>query len=251
MATLALEDRELRPIARVHRDLTLVAPLPEIEPRLSRFGAVAKRAFDVIAAGIGLVVMLPLFAILALAVWLTEGRPVVYRHIRVGRDGRAFTMFKFRSMVVDAPERLEELRPSNQRLGPLFKLHRDPRVTPIGRFLRVTSLDELPQLFNVLGGSMSLVGPRPALYAERANFPPELLERERVRPGITGLWQVNARLDPSFDRYHDLDLDYVHSRTFWGDLHILLRTPFVVVRDAWRCKNRTANVEREIILDDW
>src|SRR5207248_7770074 len=136
-------------------------------------------------------------------------------HTRVGRGGRAFTMFKFRSMVVDAHDQLDDLRPENQRIGPLFKLHRDPRVTRVGRVLRATSLDELPQLFNVLGGSMSLVGPRPALFDERANFPPDLLERETLRPGITGLWQVEARLDPSFDRYHDLDLEYMRSHSSW------------------------------------
>jgi lipopolysaccharide/colanic/teichoic acid biosynthesis glycosyltransferase len=149
-------------------------------------------------------------------------------------------MFKFRSMVTNAHERLHEVKDHNQRSGPLFKLHDDPRVTRVGQFLRVTSLDELPQLFNVIGGSMSLVGPRPALFEERENFPSELLEREVLRPGLTGRWQVEARLDPDFDRYHRLDLLYVRNYTFWGDLRILLRTPGVVIRDAWRHARGTA-----------
>jgi lipopolysaccharide/colanic/teichoic acid biosynthesis glycosyltransferase len=202
--------------------------------RPSPVAAWVKRAFDVVIATLAVLLLLPVFAIVAIAVLVAEGRPVIYRHTRVGRDGRAFTMLKFRSMVPDAHDRLYDLRPENQRGGPLFKLHRDPRVTRVGRVLRTSSLDELPQLFNVLGGSMSLVGPRPALYEERANFPPDLLEREKFRPGITGLWQVEARLDPSFERYHDLDLEYVRSHSFWRDLGILLRTPFVVVRDMWR-----------------
>ena len=140
-----------------------------------------------------------------------------------------FTMFKFRSMVHDAHEQLDDLREHNVRRGPLFKIHEDPRVTKAGRFLRVTSLDELPQFFNVFGGSMSLVGPRPALYEERGSFPPELLAREQMRPGITGLWQVHARHDPDFDKYHALDLEYVKSWTLFGDLVLLVRTPFVIV----------------------
>jgi lipopolysaccharide/colanic/teichoic acid biosynthesis glycosyltransferase len=165
---------------------------------------------------------------------------VIFRQTRVGRDGQPFTMFKFRSMVTDAHERLHEVQDHNQRDGPLFKVPDDPRATRVGQFLRVTSLDELPQLFNVIGGSMSLVGPRPALFEEREDFPPDLLERERLRPGITGRWQIEARLDPDFDRYRDLDLQYVRTYTFWSDLGILLRTPGVVVRDAWRYARATA-----------
>jgi lipopolysaccharide/colanic/teichoic acid biosynthesis glycosyltransferase len=202
--------------------------------RWSRARPAAKRSFDVVASGVGIVVLSPVFLVLSLAVLLSEGRPVIYRQVRVGRGGRAFTMFKFRSMVTDAHYQLADVQELNQRSGPLFKVQQDPRTTRVGRFLRVTSLDELPQLFNVLGGSMSLVGPRPALYEEREHFPEALLERETIRPGLTGLWQVEARLDPDFDRYHQLDLEYVRSHTFFGDLRLLARTPVVVVRDAFR-----------------
>jgi lipopolysaccharide/colanic/teichoic acid biosynthesis glycosyltransferase len=192
-----------------------------------------KRSFDVAASTVSVVVLLPVFLVISLAVLLAEGRPVIYRQVRVGRGGRPFTMFKFRSMVTDAHDQLADVQALNQRNGPLFKTHQDPRITRVGRFLRITSLDELPQLFNVLCGSMSLVGPRPALYEEREHFPPALLERELIRPGLTGLWQVEARLDPDFDRYHQLDLQYVRSYTFLGDLGLLARTPVVVVRDVF------------------
>jgi lipopolysaccharide/colanic/teichoic acid biosynthesis glycosyltransferase len=194
----------------------------------------SKRVFDVVVGMLSVIVFSPVLLMIAAAVLVSEGRPVIYRQTRVGRHGRPFTMFKFRSMVTDAHERLHEVQDNNQRSGPLFKLDDDPRVTHVGRFLRVTSLDELPQLFNVIGGSMSLVGPRPALFDERENFPAELLEREVLRPGITGRWQIEARPDPNFDRYHHLDLLYVRTYTLSGDVGLLLRTPGVVMRDAWR-----------------
>ena len=176
----------------------------------------------------------PLLLVIAVAVLVSSGRPILYRQTRVGRFGTPFTMLKFRSMEIDAHDRVHELHDHNERRGPLFKIHQDPRVTPVGWFLRFTSLDELPQLCNVLGGTMSLVGPRPALYEERKNFPTGLLEREQVRPGITGLWQVEARLDPDFDEYHRLDLEYVRNWTLWLDLRLLCRTPVVILRDSLR-----------------
>jgi lipopolysaccharide/colanic/teichoic acid biosynthesis glycosyltransferase len=205
----------------------------------SRFRLAAKRSLDLIFGVFALVFLSPILLVIAGSVWLCEGRPVIYRQTRVRRGGRAFTMYKFRSMVTDAHERLDEVRSENQRSGPLFKAQSDPRSTRLGRFLRATSLDELPQLYNVVNGSMSLVGPRPALFEEREHFPAELLEREAFRPGLTGLWQVQARHDPEFDRYRELDLLYVRAYTFRRDLGILLRTPIVVVRDAWRGLART------------
>jgi len=210
--------------------------------RWSRLRPASKRAFDVAGGTLGVIVLSPVFLAIAIAVRVSEGGPVIFRQTRVGRDGQPFTMLKFRSMVTDAHERLHEVQEHNERCGPLFKLHDDPRATRVGQFLRITSLDELPQLFNVIGGSMSLVGPRPALFEERASFPTELLEREVLRPGLTGRWQVEARLDPDFDRYHHLDLLYVRTYTLWGDLGILVRTPSVVVRDAWRYARGTEKV---------
>jgi lipopolysaccharide/colanic/teichoic acid biosynthesis glycosyltransferase len=208
-------------------------------PHWLRFRLAAKRSFDVFFGVFALVVLSPIFLLIAMALWLSEGRPVIYRQTRVGRCGHAFRMYKFRSMVTDAHERLDEVRGENERSGPLFKAQSDPRCTSIGRLLRLTSLDELPQLFNVISGSMSLVGPRPALFEERQGFPTELLEREVLRPGLTGLWQVQARNDPDFDRYKQLDLLYVRAFSFWRDFGILLATPIVVIRDAWRGLART------------
>jgi lipopolysaccharide/colanic/teichoic acid biosynthesis glycosyltransferase len=216
-----------------------VRATPESQFRAqSRAKLACKRIFDLVVGSLLLLLLSPLFLVIAIAILIAEGRPVFYRQQRVGRYGRSFTMLKFRSMVTDAHDQLDDLQHHNERTGPLFKIHKDPRVTRVGRFLRATSLDELPQFVNVLGGTMSLVGPRPALFEERASFPPELLEREVMRPGLTGLWQVKARSDPDFDRYHRLDLDYVAHWTLWLDLTILVRTPFVVVRDAIRHARR-------------
>jgi lipopolysaccharide/colanic/teichoic acid biosynthesis glycosyltransferase len=189
--------------------------------------------FDLVGAVVLVVLLLPVFAGIALWLLVSNGRPLLYKQTRVGRHGHPFTMIKFRSMVHDAHDQRHDLREHNERTGPLFKIGKDPRVTKAGRFLRASSLDELPQLFNVIGGTMSLVGPRPALYEERESFPPELLAREQVRPGITGLWQIKARHDPDFDRYHELDLRYVTSWTLADDLSILARTPIVVSREFW------------------
>jgi lipopolysaccharide/colanic/teichoic acid biosynthesis glycosyltransferase len=215
-----------------------------LHPATERTGSVAiagrgpvrfalKRTFDLVGAVLLVVLLSPVLVGIALWLLVSNGRPVLYKQTRVGRHGRPFTMIKFRSMVHDAHDRRHDLREHNERNGPLFKIGEDPRVTKAGRFLRASSLDELPQLFNVIAGTMSLVGPRPALYEERESFPPELLAREQMRPGITGLWQIKARHDPDFDRYHELDLRYVSSWTLADDLSILARTPFVVAREFW------------------
>jgi lipopolysaccharide/colanic/teichoic acid biosynthesis glycosyltransferase len=240
---LSIQDQEVVSGARVVGPAASgQAVSPELvraqsEPQLhaqSRPKLACKRTFDLVVGSLLLLLLSPLFLVIAIAILIAEGRPAFYRQQRVGRYGSSFTMLKFRSMVTDAHDQLDDLQHHNERTGPLFKIHKDPRVTRVGRFLRATSLDELPQFFNVLGGTMSLVGPRPALFEERTSFPPALLEREVMRPGLTGLWQVKARSDPDFDRYHQLDLDYVAHWTLWLDLTILVRTPFVVVRDAIR-----------------
>jgi lipopolysaccharide/colanic/teichoic acid biosynthesis glycosyltransferase len=192
----------------------------------------AKRLFDLLVAGAVLVVLSPVLVVITAVLLVTEGRPILFRQKRVGRYGQPFTMWKFRTMVVDAEHQLHRLRGANERTGPLFKMASDPRVTRIGRFLRATSLDELPQLANVLAGTMSMVGPRPALYEEREAFTPDLLAREDMPPGITGLWQVEARTDGDFDRYRQLDLRYVEEWTLRLDLWLLVKTPFMVVRHA-------------------
>jgi exopolysaccharide biosynthesis polyprenyl glycosylphosphotransferase len=191
---------------------------------LTEVQAALKRAFDVAFAGFIALLTLPLMAILALLIKIEDGGPVLFRQRRVGLHGREFEILKFRTMVVDAEARLAALRQSNERVGPLFKMDHDPRITRIGRLLRATSLDEMPQLFNVLNGSMSLVGPRPALPREVAEFPVALNARHQVRPGITGLWQVEARDNPAFEAYLRLDLFYVENWSLALDLMILLGT---------------------------
>ena len=192
---------------------------------MSTAALLVKRVIDVIFSTVLLVGTAPI--LLAAAVWikLEDGGPVIFRQTRIGKDGRKFTVFKLRSMVVDAEARLAEIRHRNERSNsPLFKLEADPRVTKAGHFLRATSIDELPQLFNVLRGDMTLVGPRPALTEEVASFDEELLRRLRVTPGVTGLWQVKARENPSFEVYRDLDLFYVENWSLSMDLAILAGT---------------------------
>ena len=168
----------------------------------------------------------------AVAILVADGRPLFFRQWRVGRDGVPFKMYKFRTMVRGAEQRLSDCS-GNERQGPLFKLTRDPRVTPLGRLLRRSSLDELPQLFNVLGGTMSLVGPRPALPVEVEFFSAEFRNlRHQVKPGMTGLWQVQARDQPSFEAYERLDAFYARHRTIGMDLAILVRTAPAVLLSA-------------------
>ncbi|MGH9150918.1 MAG: sugar transferase [Acidimicrobiales bacterium] len=210
-------------------------PLFYLEPlTVTPWQRVAKRAVDLVGSVVGLAVSVPVLVVAAVAIRLEDGGPVVFRHRRIGLDGDEFTIYKLRTMVPDADRQLHLVAAANQRTGPLFKSHHDPRVTRVGRVLRATSIDELPQLVNVLLGTMSLVGPRPALAHEVAQFDPELRTRERVRPGITGLWQIEGRDDPSFEAYRRLDLFYVENWSLELDLVILLATAKAVVVQAMR-----------------
>jgi exopolysaccharide biosynthesis polyprenyl glycosylphosphotransferase len=193
-------------------------------PQLTRFQAAAKRACDVLLSGLGLLLLAPFFAVVALAIKLTSRGPVIFRQERTGLRGRPFTLLKFRTMVADADQLLDTLREQNQADGPLFKLRHDPRVTRIGRILRRSSIDELPQLLNVLKGEMSLVGPRPPLASEVTLYEEWQLDRLEVRPGITGLWQVSGRSELSFEDYVRLDLFYVENWSIAYDLFILSKT---------------------------
>ena len=189
----------------------------------------AKRLFDLLAASSMLVITAPLLAVAAAAIRLDSPGPVLFRQRRVGRDGRKFSMLKLRTMVVDAEDRLAELRQFNESDGPLFKIRHDPRVTRVGRILRRYSIDELPKLFNVLNGSMSMVGPRPALPDEAGQWDSDVRERLRVPPGITGMWQVSGRAGTSFEDYKRLDLYYVDNSSLAHDLQICARTVGVVL----------------------
>ncbi|HMR97316.1 MAG TPA: sugar transferase [Microthrixaceae bacterium] len=190
----------------------------------------AKRTFDLIVASVAIVVTAPILAAAAVAIRLTSGPGVMFHQERVGKDGVPFRLHKLRTMVPDAEERLADLKALNEASGPMFKMADDPRVTPVGRFLRATSIDELPQLFNVLKGQMSLVGPRPALPCEAAQWDETLWERLRVQPGITGMWQVSGRYTTSLETYARLDLYYVDNWSLVTDLLILARTVGVVLR---------------------
>jgi exopolysaccharide biosynthesis polyprenyl glycosylphosphotransferase len=192
--------------------------------QLTRFQAAAKRACDVLVAGLGLLLLAPLLIAVALAIKLSSSGPVVFRQERIGLRSRPFTLLKFRTMVAGADQLLESLREQNEADGPLFKLRHDPRVTRVGRFLRRYSIDELPQLVNVLKGQMSLVGPRPPLASEVALYEEWQLDRLEVRPGITGLWQVSGRSELSFEDYVRLDLFYVENWSIAYDLFILSKT---------------------------
>jgi len=192
-----------------------------------------KRVLDVVGALVGLVVTAPLLGLAALAVRIESHGPVLYRSKRVGRGGRTFTFYKLRSMVDGADRHRHTLSHLNETNGPVFKMSRDPRVTRVGRFLRTTSIDELPQLINVLRGDMSLVGPRPPLTEEVVQYEPWQLKRLEVRPGLTCLWQISGRSRIGFQEWMRLDLEYIRMQSFGLDLRILIRTiPAVLSREG-------------------
>jgi exopolysaccharide biosynthesis polyprenyl glycosylphosphotransferase len=210
-------------------------PLMHVEhPRLRGGQRMMKDVFDRVVAPVGVLVLLPVLAALAVLIKVTPGGrgPVIFRQVRVGRNGKEFVMYKFRSMYIDAEARLAELRHLNEAGGTLFKMKNDPRVTPFGRVLRKLSLDELPQLFNVLRGQMSLVGPRPPLPQEVNEYPFDMRRRLLVKPGLTGLWQVSGRSDLSWEDSIRLDLRYVENWSFAMDLMILARTVLAVWRSS-------------------
>jgi lipopolysaccharide/colanic/teichoic acid biosynthesis glycosyltransferase len=184
----------------------------------------AQRGVDLLLGALFLVAFFPLFLALAVAIRLETPGPVLFIQHRVGRDGHEFPFFKFRSMVHDAEAKRRALEAMNERSGPVFKMRDDPRVTRVGRLLRRTSLDELPQLLNVLRGEMSLVGPRPALPREVVEYTPRQRQRLCVTPGVTGLWQVSGRADVSFEDAVEMDLHYVQNQSLWLYIKILLLT---------------------------
>jgi exopolysaccharide biosynthesis polyprenyl glycosylphosphotransferase len=204
-----------------------VAGLPLLQldhPELAGGKQVIKAVFDRVAAGLALIMLTPLFLFIAVAIRLDDRGPVFFKQTRVGRDGQTFKVYKFRTMVVDAEQRKQQLQALNEGAGVLFKMRRDPRVTRVGAGLRRWSLDELPQLFNVLRGDMSLVGPRPALPDEVARYGDHMRRRLVVKPGITGLWQVSGRSGLSWEEAFRLDLRYVDNWSIMLDLQILWKT---------------------------
>ena len=188
-----------------------------------------KRGFDILASGVALVLLSPLFGVLTVKIKREDGGPAFYSQTRIGKNGKPFKMWKFRSMIVNADKMVEQLEEQNEIDGAMFKIKDDPRVTKIGHVIRKYSLDELPQLWNVLKGDMSLVGPRPPLPMEVADYTDYDKLRLTVTPGCTGLWQVTKRNDADFDEMVELDLEYINKSSLWFDFKILLKTVGVVI----------------------
>lgn len=215
-----------------HSPIEYIGQFPTIPLHCSRVpevGRLVKRLFDVTFSALALLLLSPFFLLVAMAIKLDSNGAVFYASDRIGKKGRVFRCFKLRTMVDDAEVRREAIMHMNERDGVLFKISNDPRITRIGRLLRKYSLDELPQFFNVLRGDMSVVGPRPPIASEVKEYKLGHLRRLDVTPGITGLWQVQARQDPSFDSYVSLDVAYIESWSMWLDIKIILRTIGVVL----------------------
>lgn len=195
------------------------------------FYEVIKRVIDVVCSFVGVLVLSPLFVVIAIIIKFTSKGPVFFSQKRVGRDGKEFKMYKFRSMVVNAEELKEKLAAQNEMSGPMFKMKDDPRVTKVGKFIRKTSIDELPQLLNVLKGDMSLVGPRPSLPKEVAQFEDWMYRRLEVKPGLTCYWQVSGRNNIDFEDWMKLDIRYVDERNLWIDIKLIFKTVGVLFGD--------------------
>ena len=190
-----------------------------------------KRLIDIICSFVGILVLSPLFIIIAIIVKFTSKGPIFFSQKRVGRNGKEFDMYKFRSMVVNAEELKEKLAAQNEMSGPMFKMKDDPRVTKVGKFIRKTSIDELPQLWNILKGDMSLVGPRPSLPKEVAQFEDWMYKRLEVKPGLTCYWQVSGRNNIDFEDWMKLDIRYVEEKNLWIDIKLICKTVFVLFGD--------------------
>ena len=198
----------------------------QAESRL--FYHICKRIMDVVCSAAALAVLSPIFLAVAVAIKLEDKGPVIFTQNRTGKVGKVFRMYKFRSMYVDAEKRRSELLARNEADGPLFKIADDPRVTKVGRFIRRTSIDELPQLVNILKGEMSIVGPRPLVTYEQNQCTEYQAQRLLVKPGLTCIWQVSGRSDTSFDELIEMDLEYIRNQSLWLDIKLILKTVVVV-----------------------
>lgn len=207
----------------------------QIERKESTLYKVSKRALDVIASFLGLVILSPILLIVAILIKLESKGPAIFAQSRIGLNGKEFKMYKFRSMVKNAEELKEKLAKQNEMSGPMFKIKNDPRVTKVGKFIRKTSIDELPQLLNILKGDMTLVGPRPSLPREVEKFESWMLKRLEVKPGLTCYWQVSGRNNIDFYEWMKLDLKYVNDMGFWLDIKLIFKTAFVLFGDKNAC----------------
>ena len=203
----------------------------QIERKNNALYEVSKRALDIIASFLGLIILSPILLIVAILIKLESKGPALFSQSRIGLSGEQFKMYKFRSMVQNAEELKDKLAKQNEMSGPMFKMKDDPRVTKVGKFIRKTSIDELPQLLNVLKGEMSLVGPRPSLPKEVEKFESRMLRRLDVRPGLTCYWQVSGRNNIDFYDWMKLDLKYIDERGFWLDIKLIFKTVGVLFGD--------------------
>ena len=206
--------------------------LENIQTNNSTFYIVSKRIIDIIGSLAGLIFLSPLFLIVAILIKLEDPKgKVFFSQERNGKYPATFKMYKFRSMVHNAEELLEKLKDQNEQTGPVFKMKEDPRITRVGKFIRKTSIDELPQLFNVLMGDMSLVGPRPPIPREVEQYTTYQMQRLGVKPGLTCLWQVGGRNSVDFDGWVELDIEYIKNRSLWLDIKLIIKTVFVLFGD--------------------
>lgn len=192
---------------------------------------VIKRIIDIVASFTGLILLSPLILIVSMLIKLESKGEVIFKQKRVGLNGKEFYMYKFRSMVINAEELKEQLESQNEMSGPMFKIKDDPRITKVGKFIRKTSIDELPQLINVIKGDMSLVGPRPSLPKEVKKFEQWMMERLEVKPGLTCIWQISGRNNIDFEDWMKLDISYVEDRNLWIDIKLIFKTIFVLFGD--------------------
>lgn len=193
--------------------------------------SLTKRVIDVLGSMIGIILLSPIFFVVAVLIKIDSKGSVIFSQTRVGKNGKEFKMYKFRSMVVNAEELKKKLLAQNEMSGPMFKMKDDPRITKIGKFIRKTSIDELPQLINVLKGEMSLVGPRPSLPKEVEKFEPWMRKRLEVKPGLTCYWQVSGRNNIDFNDWMKLDIKYVEERNIYTDIKLIFKTFFVLFGD--------------------
>lgn len=202
-----------------------------IEFEKSSLYFITKRLIDFIGAALGIIILSPVFIITAIAIKLDSKGSVFFTQERVGQDKKRFNMYKFRSMCIDAEERLAKLKSKNEMSGPMFKMKEDPRVTKVGKLIRKTSIDELPQLFNVLKGEMSLVGPRPNLPREVVQFTEYQKLKLLAKPGLTCYWQVSGRNNIDFEEWMELDIKYIRERNTWEDIKLIFKTVGVLFGD--------------------
>ncbi|WP_278600660.1 sugar transferase [Clostridium tertium] len=207
----------------------------QVERQKNILYEVSKRTLDFMGSFLGLVILSPILLIVAILIKLESKGPAIFSQSRIGLNGKEFKMYKFRSMVQNAEELKEKLAKENEMSGPMFKMKNDPRVTKVGKFIRKTSIDELPQLFNILKGDMTLVGPRPSLPREVEKFESWMLKRLEVKPGLTCYWQVSGRNNIDFYEWMKLDLKYVNDMSFWLDIKLIFKTVAVLFGDKNAC----------------